>query len=109
VLFAGSRGEEIDFDVRYFEVGAGKQTSFDRHEHAHVVIALRGRGSVRLGRRWLPLSRFDACYIGPYVAHRLRNDGRSPFGFLCLVDSVRDSSPLQVEGRWFACRSQAEK
>ena len=90
VLIAGSAGAPIRFDVRYFELAPGGRTNFERHRHAHVVIGLRGAGRARLGRRWVRVRRMDACYIAPATAHELHNDGRSPFGFLCVVDARRD-------------------
>jgi quercetin dioxygenase-like cupin family protein len=108
VLYAGSRGAATSFDVRYFELSASARSSLERHRHAHVVVALSGRGRVRIGRRWHRLGPLDACYIGPSVAHQLRSEGPEPFGFLCVVDAVRDSPaararnqgrPLHEKGR----------
>ena len=90
VLAAGSAGAAIGFDVRYFELAPNARTNFERHRHAHVVVGLRGAGRVRLGRRWVRLRRLDACYIAPDAAHELHNDGRRRFGFLCIVDAIRD-------------------
>jgi quercetin dioxygenase-like cupin family protein len=90
VLLAGSRGAPIRFDVRYFELAAGRRTNFEQHRHAHVVIGLRGSGRVRLNRRWLRLRAFDMCYVAPDTPHELHNDRRARFGFLCLVDAQRD-------------------
>lgn len=90
VLAAGSAGDPIGFDVRYFELAPNGRTNFERHEHAHVVVALRGAGRVRLGRRWIRLRGLDACYVAPDTPHELHNDCRTPFGFLCIVDAQRD-------------------
>ena len=90
VLYAGSRGAATSFDVRYFELIGSARSSLERHRHAHVVVGLHGRGRVLIGRRWRRLGPLDACYIGPSVAHQLRSDGAEPFGFLCVVDAVRD-------------------
>jgi ribulose-bisphosphate carboxylase large chain len=97
VLFAGSRGAPLDFDVRYFEVARGGYSSLERHRHAHVVVGVRGEGSVRLGRRWYRLRPLDVCYIGPDVAHQLRNAGRGRFGFFCVVDAARDAGRPVVD------------
>ncbi len=90
VLAAGSSGAAIGFDVRYFELAPSARTRLETHRHAHVVVVLRGTGRVRLGRRWAALRRFDACYVAPGTAHQLHNDSRRRFGFLCIVDAVRD-------------------
>jgi ribulose-bisphosphate carboxylase large chain len=99
VLFAGSRGDPISFDVRYFEIEAGGHSTFEQHRHAHVVIGLRGAGRVRIGSRWQPVTPFDVCYIAPRTAHQLRNEAREPFGFLCLVDAKRDRGKPVVRSR----------
>jgi quercetin dioxygenase-like cupin family protein len=104
VLVAGSRGDPVSFDVRYFELAPGKRTNFEHHRHAHVVIGLRGGGRVRLGRRWVRLRGFDACYIAPDTPHELHNDRRTPFGFLCIVDAQRDRG--RPAGRPMATRSR---
>ena len=90
VLAAGSAGAPIRFDLRYFELAPAARTRLETHRHAHVVIVLRGGGRVRLGRRWVALRRFDACYIAPGTVHELHNDRRRHFGFLCIVDAARD-------------------
>jgi ribulose-bisphosphate carboxylase large chain len=100
VLFAGSRGAAIGFDVRYFEIARGGHSTLERHRHAHVVIAVRGVGRVRLGRRWHRLRPLDSCYIEPHAPHQLRNDEEEPFGFLCVVDARRDRGvPLDADRR----------
>lgn len=90
VLFAGSRGAPMAFDVRYFEIERGGRSTFELHRHAHVVIGLRGVGKIRIGARWRRLELLDSCYIGPRTAHQLGNDRSEPFGFLCIVDARRD-------------------
>jgi quercetin dioxygenase-like cupin family protein len=99
VLLAGSRGAAVRFDVRYFELAPGARTNFEQHRHAHVVIALRGAGRVRLGTRWMRLRGRDACYVAPDTPHELHNDRRTPFGFLCIVDAVRDRGRAPRVGR----------
>jgi quercetin dioxygenase-like cupin family protein len=76
--------------VRYFEVGPGGYTTHERHEHQHVVIALRGEGEVRLGGEWLPLRFGDVVFVASNDPHQFRALGDEPFGFLCIVDAERD-------------------
>jgi len=90
-LFGEATGEEpLDFVTRYFEVAPGGYTTLERHRHPHVVVVLRGRGTVLLGERAHPLAPFDAVYVAPGAAHQFRAVGDDPFGFLCIVDRVRD-------------------
>ncbi len=89
-VLIGKRGERVDFHVRYFELEPRGFTSLERHSHSHVVIAMRGRGSVRVGDVNYSVRPFDALYIGPEMPHQLRATARAKFGFLCIVDAERD-------------------
>lgn len=96
-VIAGRDGEPLAFELRYFELEPGGFTSLERHRHCHVVIGLRGRGRVRVGARNHRIAPFDALYIGPNQPHRLAAEGRTPFGFFCIVDKRRDK-PRPVRG-----------
>ncbi len=89
-MLVGKRGERVKFHVRYFELEPGGFTSLEWHRHSHVVIGVRGRGSVRVGGRRYALRPLDTIYIAPNQAHQLRAIGKSPFGFFCIVDARRD-------------------
>jgi mannose-6-phosphate isomerase-like protein (cupin superfamily) len=82
--------ENSNYEVRYFEVGPEGYTSFEKHEHEHCVVVLRGEGKVRLGDEWSDVSLNDTVYVGPMVPHQFRNTGVEPFGILCVVDKDRD-------------------
>jgi hypothetical protein len=58
--------------LRYFEVGPDGHTTLERHEHAHAVVILRGRGRVLVG---------DAIHD-------------APLGSLCMVNAERDRPQL---------------
>ena len=76
--------------VRYFEVAPGGHTSFEKHEHEHLVVVLRGKGKVRLNSEWQDVELNDTVYVGPMVPHQFLNDSNEPFGILCVVDRERD-------------------
>lgn len=88
--------ESIKFEVRYFEISPGGASSLEYHQHAHVVICLKGKGKVRLGKRFYILNSLDILYIAPNNVHQLLNPFNEPFGFLCIVDSERDR-PIEIE------------
>lgn len=83
-------GEEAPFHLRYFEIEPGGYTTYERHAHRHVVVALRGRGEVRLGDRWEPVNYGDVVYVAPSEPHQFRATGDEPFGFFCIVSADRD-------------------
>lgn len=102
-VLVGERGERTGFHVRYFEISPGGNTTLEHHVHEHVVVVLRGRGLVRLGEALHEVGYGDTIYIAPDEIHQLRNPSPSePFGFLCLVDAVRDR-PIPVEGEGSVC------
>jgi len=86
------------FEVRYFEVQPGGHTSFEKHEHEHCVVVLRGSGAVRIGDDWSDLSLHDTVYLGSLVPHQFKNTGVEPFGILCVVDRDRDR-PILLDPR----------
>lgn len=90
VSLAGEQGETTAFHTRYFEIAPGGFSSFERHQHEHVVVVLRGRGTVRLGDRTHDVGFGDTVCVAPQEPHQFRNAGPEPFGFLCIVDAVRD-------------------
>jgi ribulose-bisphosphate carboxylase large chain len=97
-VLVGEAGEKTAFHVRYFEVAPGGFTTLERHAHEHVVIVLRGRGVAVLGGQEHELGHGDALYVAPDEVHQLRNpSAEEPFGFLCMVDAVRDR-PVAVSG-----------
>lgn len=90
-VFVGETGETTAFHLRYFEVTPGGYTTLERHQHAHVIVVLRGRGQVVLGCATREVGWGDVVHVGPDDPHQFRNDhGPEPFGFLCVVDAERD-------------------
>jgi ribulose-bisphosphate carboxylase large chain len=97
-VLVGEGGEKTAFHVRYFEVAPGGFTTLERHAHEHVVVVMRGRGVAVLGGEEHELGYGDALYVAPDEVHQLRNpSAQEPFGFLCMVDAVRDR-PVAVSG-----------
>jgi quercetin dioxygenase-like cupin family protein len=82
------------FEVRYFEVAPGGYTSFERHEHEHCVIVLRGSGRVRLDNEWHSLEPHDVVRVVGGTPHQFQNPHGEPFGILCVVDKERDRPVL---------------
>jgi quercetin dioxygenase-like cupin family protein len=51
---------------------------------------MRGRGEVRLGDRWEPVSYGDVVYVAANEPHQFHANGDEPFGFFCIVTAERD-------------------
>lgn len=84
----------INFDMRYFECGPGGYTTLEIHEHAHVVMTLRGRGKVIIQDEVIDVKPYDMFVIPSKAAHQLVNAGDDPFGFVCTVNAMRDKFKL---------------
>jgi len=80
----------LAFVTRYFEVAPGGYTTLERHQHPHVVVVLRGRGTVQLSEHSHQLAPFDAVYVAPGTVHQFRAASDEPLGFICIVDRIRD-------------------
>lgn len=95
----GKRGESPRFHLRYFEVAPGGFTTYERHEHEHVVVALRGRGVVLIGEERHEVGPGDVIYVAPRDPHQFGAPSKAdePFGFLCIVNAERDR-PVPVDG-----------
>ncbi len=79
-----------DFEMRYFEIEPEGYTSLEEHEHEHCVFVISGHGEVWLDQIWQPIAVSDFVYVAPWQKHQFRNSGNVPFGFVCVVDRVRD-------------------
>lgn len=106
ILVAGEKGEKTKFHFRYLELGEGGFTSFETHRHEHVVLVMRGKGQVRLGRKSHQVDYLDTIYISPDEPHQLLNPYAEPFGFICVVNARRDRPKVIGEKSFPACERQ---
>ena len=89
-------GEETGngMEVRYFEISAGGHTTLEKHEHTHLVIPIKGRGSCLVDDQVIPLAMHDLVYVPSWAWHQFRADENEVFGFLCMVKVDRDRPTL---------------
>jgi quercetin dioxygenase-like cupin family protein len=88
VLFDGEAAPGVE--LRYFEVAPGGHSTFERHEHVHAVLVLRGRGRVLVGEAVSELAAYDLVRVPPMTWHQFHAAHDAPLGFLCLVACERD-------------------
>jgi ribulose-bisphosphate carboxylase large chain len=86
----GKSGERTSFDLRYFEIEPKGYSSLEKHVHEHVIIGVRGNGVLIKEDSSFNISVHDIAYVSPLEKHQLRNEGKEPFGFFCIVDHMRD-------------------
>ena len=89
-VLIGSHGESSKYHLRYFEIAPGGYSSLEKHRHEHVVICLRGKGKVLIGKKSHEIGYLDTVYIAPNTVHQLTNPYDVPFGFFCIVNAKRD-------------------
>lgn len=89
-VLIGSHSESSKFHLRYFEIAPNGYSSLEKHRHEHVVICIRGKGKVLIGKKSHVLGHLDTVYIAPDTVHQLSNPYDEPFGFFCIVNSKRD-------------------
>jgi ribulose-bisphosphate carboxylase large chain len=92
----GKFGEKTSFDLRYFEIEPGGYSSLEKHVHEHVIIGVRGNGILKKEDSSSNISVHDVAYVSPLEKHQLRNEGKGPFGFFCIVDHKRDK-PIVIK------------
>ena len=84
-------------ELRYFEMDANGYSTLERHEHAHAVMILRGRGQCMVGDEVRDVKQFDLVTIPAWTWHQFRANAAEPFGFLCMVNAKRDRPVLPSE------------
>lgn len=95
VLF--EREGDLPVQFRYFQVEPGGWSSFERHEHMHMVVIFRGRGHALVGREVRAVEEGDLITIEPWAWHQFRADAGVPLGFFCLVNADRDAPSYPSE------------
>ena len=86
-----------NFEMRYFELEKGMETSLDLHAFEHEIFILRGRGKLFLEGREYNLSHHDAVLIEGNEQHQLKQEGDETFGFLCIVPNGVSTSKGVVD------------
>lgn len=89
--------DDLGCELRYFEMGPGGYSTLERHEHAHAVMILRGRGECLVGEEVRPVKPFDLVTIPSWAWHQFRAASGESLGFLCMVNALRDRPQLPNE------------
>lgn len=87
-LFKGE--ESLPAEFRYFEIAPGGHSTLERHDHLHVVMVIRGKGTVLVGEEIAPIGLHDTVHIQSQTWHQFQAAEDDHLGFLCLVATDRD-------------------
>jgi mannose-6-phosphate isomerase-like protein (cupin superfamily) len=88
ILFDGNK--DLPGQLRYFEIAPGGHSTLERHEHIHVVMIMRGKGTALVGSDVAPVGLFDVIHIPPRTWHQFQSTKSESLGFLCFVNVDRD-------------------
>jgi quercetin dioxygenase-like cupin family protein len=88
---------ELECELRYFEMQPGGHSTLERHEHAHAVMIFRGRGACLVGGEVREVTAPDLVFVPPVTWHQFRATAGEPFGFLCMVNAMRDKPQLPTD------------
>ncbi|HWQ79718.1 MAG TPA: cupin domain-containing protein [Anaerovoracaceae bacterium] len=99
VLFDGAF-PDLPVQLRYFEIQADGYSTLEKHQHAHLVVIMQGKGQVLDGDQIHSVETNDVITFGPDTFHQLRATEGEPLGFLCLVNVDRDRPVLPSEEEW---------
>jgi mannose-6-phosphate isomerase-like protein (cupin superfamily) len=89
--------EDLEGELRYFEIEPSGHSTLERHQHRHAVMVLRGRGQCLVGERILTIAPHDLVAVPPWSWHQFRASAGEALGFLCLVNRTRDKPKLPNE------------
>lgn len=92
--------DTLGCELRYFEVDPGGYSTLERHEHAHAVMILRGRGECLVGTEIRPVRQFDLVSVPAWHWHQFRATQNEPLGFLCMVNVQRDRPQLPTDDQF---------
>ncbi len=101
------KGDHLAGELRYFEIAPDGHSTLERHQHAHAVMILRGRGRCLVGSEVRTVAPFDLVSVPPMIWHQFRADGE-PLGFLCMVDRERDRPQLPTDEELAALRAHPQ-
>lgn len=84
VLVGRADGAE-NFCMRLFEVAENGYSPRHSHDWEHEIFIHQGEGEVFNGEAWTPVFPGTAVFIPGGEEHQIRNSGKAPLVFLCLI------------------------
>ncbi len=76
-----------NFCMRVFEISAEGITGKHAHEWEHEVFVHAGKGAILQKGKWVSLSTGSVVFIPGNEEHQLKNTGKEPFTFVCVIPS----------------------
>jgi quercetin dioxygenase-like cupin family protein len=83
----GKKDGAENFCMRVFEIAPGGHTPKHAHDWEHEIFIHTGEGEVFGEETWLPVRPGSAVFVPPNQEHQVRNTGKAPLTFICLIPS----------------------
>lgn len=85
-ILIGREDGSREIVMRYFAIHPGGVSPYHAHGFPHLVFVQKGQGAlVGEGGKEYPLGSGMVLYIHDDEPHALKNIGKEPFEFLCIV------------------------
>ena len=84
----GKKDGASNFCMRVFEVAQGGNTARHSHEWEHEVFFHAGEGEVLGNSEWHKVKAGSVMLMPGNEEHQIRNTGKDPLVFVCLVPST---------------------
>jgi mannose-6-phosphate isomerase-like protein (cupin superfamily) len=86
LLHPSRTGGKYRYSLAHATVPAGKTTFPHRLKTTEVYYILSGKGLMHVGTATKKVKEGDTVYIPPKTAQKIKNTGKKPLLFLCIVD-----------------------
>lgn len=86
VVIGKADGAE-NFCMRVFELNEGGSSDFHQHDWEHEVFVHSGHGVLVTKKGTIELGPGNVIFIPGGQKHQLRNSGKDPFIFVCVIPS----------------------
>jgi len=84
-VLIGKKDGADHFCMRLFELSPGGYSPKHVHDWEHEIFVHAGRGEVYLDGQWHDITGGTAVFVPPRKDHQVRNAGKDPLVFLCLI------------------------
>ena len=83
----GKKDGAENFCMRIFELAEGGFSPRHTHEWEHEIFVHSGNGEVYTNGQWAKISKGYILFIPGNEEHQIKNTGKEPLAFACLIPS----------------------
>lgn len=86
-LLIGKNDGAEHFCMRMFQLDEGGHTPRHSHEWEHEIFFHQGEGEIFMGDGWKKVVSGSVAFVPGQMDHQIRNIGKTPLSFVCLIPS----------------------